>query len=200
MKTIYLLRHAECEGSGYIGARSDVPLSPEGREHAKKLAERIDSLGIAMIYSSPMRRCRETIAPFTGHIPSVPVSYEDDLKELDFGSFEGMTYDQVSRHYPEELSLWMADPVRTAPPGGESLDQLHQRVRAFIDHRLLTEMSDTILVCGHGGSIRALICELLHLGPGHHWDFLIDRGNTAVVHIYEDGVAALCRLNDDRLS
>ncbi len=200
MKIIYLLRHAECEGSGYIGARSDVPLSPEGRERAKELAERIDSLGIAMIYSSPLKRCRETLAPLTEQDPSISVSYEDDLKELDFGSFEGMTYDQISRQYPEELSLWHADPIRTSPPGGESLDQLHQRVRGFIDHRLLREPSDTILVCGHGGSLRALICELLHLGPEHHWDFLIDRGNIAVVHVYEDSVATLCRLNNDCLS
>ncbi len=195
MKRIILLRHAQCEGEGYIGAGSDVHLTRTGHARAVQLIAEIEDLAPEMIYSSPLLRCRETLMPYLEKNQQTLVSYDAALREMEFGSFESLTYEQISRRYPEAQTAWYANQITGRPPGGESLQELHSRVEGFLSRKILKCPAERILICAHGGSLRALICELLAIGPGHHWDFRLERGNLAELHLHDERIAALSCLN-----
>ncbi len=196
MKQIILLRHAQCHGNGYVGGQSDVALNTEGIQRASQIPALLEEVQIDRIFCSPMKRARQTITPFIDMNQHIPIDYDRRLREIDFGIFEGMTYDQIQATYPQQQKAWFSDQLGTAPQNGETLTELHKRVHSFIDEQLLYATEEnTILLCGHGGSLRAITCELLRLGPDKHWSFHIQRGNFAIVHIYPDNSAILQRLN-----
>ncbi len=150
MKRIILLRHAQCEGEGYIGAGSDVHLTRTGHARAVQLIAEIEDLAPEMIYSSPLLRCRETLMPYLEKNQQTLVSYDAALREMEFGSFESLTYEQISRRYPEAQTAWYANQITGRPPGGESLQELHSRVEGFLSRKILKCPAERILICAHG--------------------------------------------------
>ncbi len=199
MKKIYLLRHASSEGSGYIGSRSDVHLTPAGHTRARQLGMQLSSLSFDLIYASPLLRCRETLFPYLAQNPKSKVIFDKALQELDFGLFEGMTYTGIQQRYPKEQTVWQNDPIHIGPPEGESLAALHIRIHDFIRSSIEEVLAENILICAHGGSIRAMICELLHLGPEHHWDFQVDRGNFVLIQIFQHDCSIMSSMNTPSL-
>lgn len=196
MKRLILLRHAQIEARGYIGSRSDVPLSEEGRSRARELVEQLLQLRFDRILSSHLLRCTQTLAPYREATNDTPkVILEQRLSELDFGLFDGLEYDTIARKYPLEMASWFEDSIDRAPPEGESLRMLHARVGTFLDELTAVKGDQTILICGHGGSLRAVICHSLGLSERHHWAFSLSRGNFAELAIYDREHAMLTRLD-----
>ena len=106
---------------------SDPPLVEQGRLQAKAVAERLASQGgIDLVVSSPVSRCRETATVIAAAL-GLPVEYDDDLREVDFGAWEGLTFATVQERWPRELSRWLGD-MSISPPDGESYDSLQHRV------------------------------------------------------------------------
>jgi len=117
------------------------------------------------------------------------------LRELHFGAWEGLTYDEVQRGYADTLTAWEADPVRTAPPGGETLAQLGERVGA-----VLAELSDqpsserTVLLVAHRGSLRVLLCLALGRPLEARWQFRLEPASLSELSL--DPGLSLTYLND----
>ncbi len=200
MKQIILLRHAQCHGNGYVGGQSDVSLTTEGEERAEQIASQLQDISIDQVFCSSMSRARQSIAPLIDATQGLPVIYDRRLREIDFGIFEGLTYDQISQRYPEEQLAWFADQVHHAPKNGETLEQLHRRVHSLIDNHLYqVKDGSTTLVCAHGGSLRALTCELLGLTAAFHWKFQIHRGNFSIIQLHEKNSAILHSFNTKTL-
>ncbi len=185
MMRVILLRHAQCEGKGYVGKRTDVPLTPEGTDRASEIAKELEPISFDKVFSSTMTRCRETIDPFTDAHPEIPVVYDERLAELDFGLFDGLSFDEIRARFPAKQQAWFDDLLHGAPPEGESLLSLHERVGSFLQEIMHPEPDSTILICAHGGSLRAVICVLLSLGVIGHWSFQIDRGNYSEIHMHD---------------
>src|SRR5690348_18311535 len=115
---------------------TDAPLTDAGIRQAVAAAKRLASAGIDSIVASPLQRTvrtAEEVAAVTG----VPVLTHQDLRETDFGAWEGLTFAEVRERWPSELATWLADPS-VAPPGGASFDQVSERVTAAL-HRILAE-------------------------------------------------------------
>jgi broad specificity phosphatase PhoE len=126
---LVLVRHGEPEASahGRCYGRLDVDLSPRGRQQMRRVARLLESAPLAAVYCSPRRRARES-----GEIVAAPHGLaprsEDRFREIDFGSLEGLTYDQAAERFPEIYKAWMERPTEVQFPGGESLSMMRIRV------------------------------------------------------------------------
>ena len=132
----------------------DVGLSDEGRLHAIELAAHLSPADV--VWTSPRLRARETAMAISPE-PLV----DDDLRELDFGEFEGRTFDEIAASEPEIYRAWMETPTRVRFPGGESYADLKARVVPSLE-RIWGEHASSIVVT-HGGVIRAALAAWLDI-------------------------------------
>ena len=200
---IILYRHELCSGKGFIGGGSDVGLTDEGKDRAVNKAEILKILPVSRVYASPLKRCVETLNPYL-NLSSVPVVYDNRLKEINFGDWEGRSYRELERHFPVRLKDWYKS-LDTGPPGGESLEDLENRVMEFWEERLLSGFAEEeassderlILIVTHGGPIRTILSRIAGGGIENHWSFTVDRGNFCLIEIYNDGITSILGTNID---
>jgi len=160
MTSIYLVRHARSEGNdaGRFQGRMDTPLAPVGLEQAQYLGKRFASLPVAAVYSSPLRRARQTAAAIAAP-HHLEVQVEPDLIEIDIGDFENRTFDEVRRLYPRELEAFDATPhLFTAPKNGESILDVYTRMVRAIGDIAKRHPNQTVAVVSHGCAIRCYLC------------------------------------------
>ena len=108
---VYLVRHGETvwNAEGRLCGSSDIPLSPIGQQQAQRLAQRLRSVPLAAIYSSPLRRTRQT-AETIAALHNLPVHPVPELSEIDYGDWEGMAVDELARRFPEAERCRTDDP------------------------------------------------------------------------------------------
>ena len=196
MPRLLLIRHGETglnSSERYWGS-TDVDLSAAGLWQAGKLRDRLAKENIHSIYSSDLKRAivtAKTIA--TLHKREVTACAE--LREIDFGRLEGLTFSQVNERYPDIVQLWLEQSPELAFPGGESISQFEERITSF--SRRLQKLSgeETILVVAHSGALRTLICQLLGTEPRQRWQIRLDLASLTIVETYPQG-AILTLLND----
>ncbi|MDB5158791.1 MAG: phosphoglycerate mutase [Mucilaginibacter sp.] len=171
---IFLIRHTTpnvCKG--FIYGRTDVPLaesfSTEKELIIGKLPKHID-----LVVSSPSSRCtllaREIDSSFV----------EDEcLMELDFGAWEGKTWDTVDRL---ESERWTADFINTAPPQGESLHQMNERVMRFWN-QLLNYPHQRIVIITHAGVIRLILALINAIPLQSLFDINVQYGEVVLLNL-----------------
>jgi alpha-ribazole phosphatase len=189
---LLLIRHAETEWTqeGRYQGHSQIGLSAKGIKQAERLRERLKGEKVNAIYTSDLRRAMETaqIIAFPHHLEVIPCS---ELREIDFGNLEGLTFDEAQQNYPWIEQRWSSP----NPQQGESLSQLSSRVgRLAIRLRGLEAMSSIIIV-SHGGPLRVLLCLLLGIEPERWWQFELGCASLSVVETYPQGMV-LSLLND----
>jgi alpha-ribazole phosphatase len=174
---------------------SDTRLNEAGKMQTKRAAERLRRERIDHCYSSSLSRARET-AEALGTQRDWPQTTDGRLRELHFGAWEGMTYREIHARDNEALRAWEESPMRIAPPGGETLAELSERLSAFLAF-LRTAHPDgaTILLVSHRGSLRVVICLLLGLSASAWWQFRLEPASLSEMSLYEKG-AVLASIND----
>ena len=161
---LFIARHGETLANReyrFIGSRDD-PLSEHGRVQAEQLAETLAGFPITAVYSSPMQRAYSTAMPIAER-HSLSVQRFDALRESSFGIWEGMNRAEVLARSPEDAQLfyqWGLDPT-LAPPGGESLVAMQQRVCSGVEQLALAHPDQSIILVSHVGPIKALMCAAL---------------------------------------
>jgi ribonuclease H / adenosylcobalamin/alpha-ribazole phosphatase len=194
-----LLRHGQTPMSvqkRYAGLspKTDAPLTDTGVRQAVAAAKRLASAGIDAIVASPLQRTvrtAEEVAAVTG----VPVLTDEGFRETDFGAWDGLTFAEVRERWPSELTTWLADPS-VAPPGGESFDQVSERVTAAL-HRILAERArQTVLVVSHVTPIKTLVAAALLAPPAALYRMHLDVAALCEIDWYADGPAVLRSFND----
>ena len=187
-KQLLLLRHARhaaAENHTFIGS-TDIELSEEGRRQAASMDAFLQPYHPERCFCSPLKRCIETIRTFAG----LQVEISPDLREIDFGNWEGKTFDQIQEMDPEAVNQWSCFDPEFSFPGGERVSDFLVR----IDHvatALASCPEKTILVVTHAGIIRALICHFLGLSPRQYLLFNIQFGSLAILELFGDkGVLA----------
>jgi broad specificity phosphatase PhoE len=156
MKLI-LVRHGETEwnATGRVQGEADIPLNRKGLEQARKVAARLKTEPVDIIYSSSMKRARQTteaIAKFH----KVPIRYSNLIRERKFGKLGGMPNEEYRRIREKEgieFHLFR-------PPGGENYMDLQKRVKKFLAMIRKKHSSQTVVVVSHGGIIRTIITIL----------------------------------------
>lgn len=149
-----LARHGETEWNrtGRWQGHADPPLNEAGRRQAAGLAERLADDGVAAIYSSDLRRASETARVVAERL-RLEVVEDPTLREIDVGSWSGLTRAEVQERYPEGFARWLAGEIGH---DGETREQLTVRVVAAVARIGLTHAGGRVLVVTHGGTIRAL--------------------------------------------
>lgn len=115
---------------------------------------------IAAIYASPRARTRESAEIIARH-HQCPVQIREQLREIDFGDFEGLAYDEIARRYPAEYQLWMERPTDVQFPNGESFHTMQRRVLRVAKELAHKHAGETIAIVTHGGVNRILLAEAL---------------------------------------
>ncbi len=158
-----LLRHAEVDnqqGRRFMG-RTDLPLTSRGADQAKALAARFAGLPPCPVYASPLRRARSTAEALeTSGLP--PAEVLEDLRELDFGLWEGRLAEDVAREEPGSYARWRAVDPGFAFPRGDALAATARRMADLLE-RLWPAEGGHAIVVAHGGVLRLGLCELLGL-------------------------------------
>jgi molybdenum cofactor cytidylyltransferase len=168
---VYLVRHgdvglAESE-KRYIG-QADLHLSPDGVRQAQTLRERLEKVPLEAVYCSDLARSRETACIIAEPHGLEPV-LDPNLREIGLGDWEGISFDEIRRLYPEAYDERGRDLVHFRPPGGESFLDCASRVIPAL-HEALLATSGNILVVGHAGVNRILLCQAM----GKSMDTLMD--------------------------
>ena len=196
MARLLLVRHGETEWietSRYQG-QSDIELSPSGLRQVERLRERLASEKIDALYSSDLRRAWQTAWIIAqGHkVEIVPCP---ELREVNFGEFEGKTFEQISQRYLPVEQMWRGENLHARAPRGESLIELATRVAQFIPKIRKHSQEETILLVGHSGSLQVLLCLLLGMKLKHWWRLPFRSASLTIVETYPKG-AKLLLLND----
>jgi len=186
---LILARHASTGASGrYIGA-SDLPLDEEGRRQAQALGQAVARRAVGRCLCSPLLRARQT-----AELAALAFEVDSDLREIDFGRWEGKAFDEIRRDYPEAVDHWASFAPDFAFPGGERLGDFHERIHR-VAHRIAEGDADTVLAVTHGGVILALICHLLGLKPEKYVQFKVGNASLTTIELF-DGKGVLSELNN----
>ena len=163
MLTFVLTRHGLTDRSDpeqHLGQRIDVGLSVAGRAQAVALAGRIGAGHFDRIIASPLLRARETARAVAG---DRAVELDPRLMEMDYGRWEGLTYEQIDATDAPYRASWEADPVGLRCPDGESGEDVARRARTFLQDLLVwaaptTEGQQIVLTVAHSSFNRVLLC------------------------------------------
>jgi probable phosphoglycerate mutase len=182
--TLWLVRHGETEWSrdGRHTGRTDLPLTELGREQARAVAEHLAGRGFALVLTSPLQRAVQTahLAGLTGAQP------RDDLMEVDYGEYEGLTTAQVREHRPG-WTLW-----RDGCPGGETVDAAGRRADRVIAEAL--HAGGDVALVAHGHLLRILAARWLEQPAAFGERLKLDTARLSVLG-WERDARAVARWN-----
>jgi len=159
---LLLIRHAEVEANyqGVFGGRIDMDLSPRGHDQAATLAKYLYEKPLSAIYASPMKRVQQTLAPFLRNGAPKPVILPD-LREVDFGDWTGLSWDQVQEKFGVSAFSWLelleCDGIANAECGV----RFRERVEPCLDRILAEHAGEQVAIFCHGGVIRMVLSILL---------------------------------------
>jgi ribonuclease H / adenosylcobalamin/alpha-ribazole phosphatase len=191
-----LLRHGETALSAEkrFAGIGDIPLTDAGLAQARAAGTALRGRSIDVIVTSPLKRARQT-AQEVAEVVDAPVTTDDDLRETDFGDWEGYTFAEVRERWPAEMDSWLADPS-VAPPHGESFAATARRVRTARDKLLVRFRRQTVLVVSHVTPIKMLLRLALEAPPSALYRMHLDVASLSVVDWYADGPAVVRSVND----
>lgn len=152
MTRLCLLRHGETDWNAQrrIQGNLDLPLNATGLAQARAAARGLVEAGIELIFSSDLLRARQTAEAAAQHT-GLPVNFCAELRERRYGIFEGMTYDEAQRRFPDLYARFESRDTAFAVPDGESLGQLAARVESALRRIANDHPTQTVLVVTHGG-------------------------------------------------
>lgn len=192
---IILVRHSETvwnEQLRYIG-RTDMELSPLGKKHALMLANFLADVPLRFAYSSTMRRARETAALVAAG-RAQRIRLEPELREIDFGEWEGLNFSEISSAYSDLADIWVEDPFSVRIPGGEPIDEFVSRVReAWM--RIRKEIIESgepqpgekTIIITHAGCIKIILGQILGLSDRKIWQTHQEKGSLNHVAVSLEG-------------
>jgi broad specificity phosphatase PhoE/ribonuclease HI len=191
-----LLRHGETALSTEkrFAGIGDIPLTDSGLAQARAAGAALRDRGIDVIVTSPLKRAHQT-AQEVAEAVDAPVTTEDDLRETDFGDWEGYTFAEVRERWPAEIDSWLADPS-VPPPHGESFADTARRVRTARDKLLVRFRRQTVLIVSHVTPIKMLLRLALDAPPSSLYRMHLDVASLSVVDWYADGPAVVRSVND----
>ncbi len=196
MGTVYVVRHGETEwnAEGRIQGHTDVSLSEQGRSQAQVLGRRLAEVSFDVAYCSDLARASETARIILGG-RTVPLRPTPQLREYQKGVFEGLTVHEYSKRYPDMYQASLVNDLDFAPTGGETIRQTSARTAEFVAELRGNHLEDTVLIVGHGGSLRSVVVALMGLPLEANWKFVMGNCAISVFELYPDN--GVMRLYND---
>ena len=183
-RRLWLVRHGETEGESKVRfhGSNDVALSDEGRAQIRALGPWLAGVDFARVVHSPLRRAAESAAILAAACGVGPqrLFAEDRLREISFGSCEGLTAAEIEARFPE---FWRAHQAGAADgfPGGEPRAAFAARVSEAVHELAQQDWGDDLLVVGHRGTVRQTLRALLAVPHGVKDPFSVELGSLTVL-------------------
>lgn len=186
--SLYLVRHGQIAANvnKVYSGRSDEALTETGRRQAGQAAEYMAGLEINAIYSSPLRRARETaaiIADFMG----LPVVDEPFLIEFDYGRWAGMSEDEIACLFPQQWQLWNTRPADLKIDGRETVADLVERVSDGMERLRHLHPGGAVLAVTHVAVIRAALMLADNLDLNKYKQIAVPNGGLFAIQYNSQG-------------
>lgn len=197
MGTIFLIRHGEVKWNrenSYIGS-TDLPLNANGRSQAGLVAECLKHQHVSAIYSSDLIRARETAEIIAARL-GLSVNTVPDLREVDYGEWEGLPESEVRKRYPDIFREWRLNPSGVRIPGGETFAELRDRAFPAFCRIAQAHPDENIAVVAHKSTNRVILCCILGIDVNNYRR--IGQGNSAlnVIETRKDGRMVVQTINE----
>jgi len=179
---VYLVRHGETDWNRkeiYQG-QEDIPLNEKGKKEARNLALTLKGIEISSIYSSDLKRAKETAEIIAKSLGIQTVIYKESLREMNFGEWTGKSVFEMEEN-SALFQLWSKDPWNISPPEGETLKELASRVRKEAEEIFLKHYGQNVLVVTHAGPIKAIIFDLIGSTGNPYWNLDISHDTIVVI-------------------
>jgi probable phosphoglycerate mutase len=166
--TLYFLRHGQTTLSRddtFCGSGLNPELTPEGLEMAQAFTNAYQSKSWAGIYASSLQRTIQTAQPLCEQL-QLKLEVRDDLQEIAYGKWEGLSKETVAQKYHDDYVNWLADPARHAPTGGELATTVAERGLRVIHEIRERFANGNVLIVSHKATIRILLCSFLGIDVG----------------------------------
>jgi broad specificity phosphatase PhoE/ribonuclease HI len=197
--TFVMLRHgvtASTERKAFSGSggTADPELTETGREQARRAAEWLaEQATIDAIVASPMLRTRETAAA-VADVLGLPVEIDEGLIETAFGDWDGHTFAEIQQRWGDEVTAWLAD-SSVAPPGGESMDAVFERVSAARERLVSAHAGRTVLAVSHVTPIKMLVRLALGAPMTSIYKMELSPASITTVQWWPDGPSSMRNFN-----
>lgn len=196
MTKIIFVRHGQTSWNdlGMYQGHTDIPLNQIGLEQAAKAGQRLKNEKVAAIYSSDLLRAKQTAEIIArGH--NLPVIIMPEFREINFGIWEGKTFKDIEELYPEMLKIWKTKPQDLKIPEGETFPEMLKRAWKGLKILLARHKDETVIIVAHGGTIAALLCNILDMSLDNLWK--VRQGNTGITVVeFEEDKGRLTLFND----
>jgi broad specificity phosphatase PhoE len=186
MKLI-LIRHGETLSNKEkrVQGISSVELSAIGIEQAHLLALSLKDYPIEAIYTSPLKRAIQT-AEIINELHQKELHTDQDLMEMDYGDFEGVSFKKIMDVEKDFIDQWMTDPSSVKMPNGESLTQLQER--AWRALKKIINKKENALVVSHNFTIATVICRIKNISLNEFVSACVGNASKTIVSIEKDGI------------
>jgi len=188
---LLLVRHATSEGRGRFAGHWDASLSKSGRQELEWLGEKCLRHPVRAIYSSDLRRARETAEAVARQF-GLPVDLRPDLREIHFGEWEGLEWKQIAQRHPRLAARWMDRFPFQSIPGGEPFRQFQRRVAAAVGEIVEANRGQCALIVTHAGVIRLALGKALGLPARNVFRLAQDPAAMNIIDYVQDSAIVRC--------
>ncbi len=184
MTDLILIRHGETDWNieGRYQGQSDVSLNSEGLKQAEELAQQFQHEALDAIYSSDLIRAHQT-AEILSRINGAPLFLDPRLREIDQGEWEGMLFQDIRSRYTEAFEERLRDPLQVAPPGGETVGQVRDRVLEAINDIIVRYPHGLVAIVSHGLSLAIIKVHFNKLAIESVWDYIPDNASPERINV-----------------
>jgi broad specificity phosphatase PhoE len=162
--TLWLVRHGQTDWNveGRFQGQADPPLNAVGRAESRRLAAQLRGRHIDALYSSDLRRARQTAA-YLSRAMDKPIRLEPRLREINQGQWEGMLFTDISRQFPEISQVRQRNALDFRPPGGETVREVAARVLQAVDDIGHCHPGSQVIVVSHGVALAVILAVVNHV-------------------------------------
>jgi broad specificity phosphatase PhoE len=185
--TLLLVRHAETEWNriGRYQGCIDTSLSSVGQAQALSLAERLSSLRVAAVYTSPLARAAET-AEAIGRAHGLSPVPMPGFREVCHGDWEGLTVEEVAARFPDQVEMRRRHPEQVVMTNGESLSDVRGRALSDLARVQSSHQGETVCMVMHDAPLKMLLLHVLGLGPESFWKFRLASTGLSEIEAQEE--------------
>ena len=193
---LFLVRHGQTEWNleGRYQGITNTKLTKEGKKQAKLAAKYLSKVNFSGFYSSPIGRTIETAEIFKKTL-NKDYQIKENLKEMNFGKWEGLKFDDIFVKYKADFGSWIKNPFENPPTGGESFKDIIERGSQEINN-ILNENEDdgNILLITHGGFIVAMLVHWLKIPP-ERWSSIIQNHGAINIVVIDKEIPYISQIN-----
>lgn len=196
---IILVRHGECEGNikGMFRGRADFPLNKRGFIQAQDLAQELKKFPLKHIYTSPLSRARQT-AEVISQECGVKVNIEEQLNNIELGSWEGRFMKEIAELYPKEWELWVYNPEKLKVENMETLYDVQRRAKDCLDSLVSRHNGEVLVIVSHRAVLKPLIAACINIPPPYFWKIHFDTASYSLLSHKEGRGYCLVQLNQTK--